>query len=295
MTMALGMRTRKTLRSCLQEDRLLVGVGAGDALQARLISDAEFDFVWISSFGVASSLALPEDVSSSLPDFNGRVREIGRAAQLPMIVDSPATYVKTDEVAGLVDLYRECGIDGICIEDKTGFKTNSLDRGSQQRLMPVAEFVAVMREIRRNHAQMFVICRVEAFIAGYGVDEAIRRAECYADNGADAVIIHSSSNTPHEVLSFLRLWDRPCPLGLIPTTYSSLTEEKIQEFSKVKLVIYANQLLRAAVKAQDEVLEEIKRTRGVHQMDDRLSTMARVFALQGGQSIRANEEAKGDG
>ncbi len=65
-----------------------------------------------------------------------------------------------------------------------------------------------------------VIARTEALIAGWGMEEALRRGRAYADAGADMVLIHSKSKDPDEVLSFAKLWDRPnTPLVCVPTIY----------------------------------------------------------------------------
>ena len=68
-----------------------------------------------------------------------------------------------------------------------------------------------------------VIARTEALIAGWGMEEALRRAHAYADAGADMVLMHSKAKTAAEVLEFMRLWDRPTPLVVVPTIYPSVT------------------------------------------------------------------------
>jgi len=48
------------LRRLMAEKELVVGVGARDALDARLVEKAGFDFVWSSSLGVSASYAVPD-------------------------------------------------------------------------------------------------------------------------------------------------------------------------------------------------------------------------------------------
>src|SRR6185295_16843535 len=68
-----------------------------------------------------------------------------------------------------------------------------------------------------------VIARTEALIAGWGLEEALRRGRAYADAGADAVLIHSRHSTPDEIAQFADQWDRLTPLVCVPTTYRTIT------------------------------------------------------------------------
>ena len=80
------------------------------------------------------------------------------------------------------------------------------------------------------------------------------------------------------------------PLVIVPTAYPSLTEEKIRRTGKIKMVMYANHPLRAAVRAQEELLAEIKRAGGIHTVDDHMVPVSRIFELQG--VYRMKEEEK---
>jgi phosphoenolpyruvate phosphomutase len=51
-----------------------------------------------------------------------------------------------------------------------------------------------------------VVARVEAFIAGWSLDEALRRAEAYRNAGADAILIHSKKSDPSDIESFMKAW-----------------------------------------------------------------------------------------
>jgi len=49
------------------------------------------------------------------------------------------------------------------------------------------------------------VARVEAFIAGWGLQEALKRAEAYRKAGADAILIHSAKTEPTEIESFCKV------------------------------------------------------------------------------------------
>ena len=48
-----------------------------------------------------------------------------------------------------------------------------------------------------------VIARIESFIVGKGLQDALKRAEVYSKAGADAILIHSKE-TPIEIFSFAK-------------------------------------------------------------------------------------------
>ncbi|MHC4171682.1 MAG: phosphoenolpyruvate phosphomutase, partial [Planctomycetota bacterium] len=84
--------------------------------------------------------------------------------------------------------------------------------------------------------------------------------------------------------------DGRAPITLVPTMYPDLTEEKIKELGKVKIVIYANHTFRAAVKAAEEILQEIKRAKGIHTINDMMVPVTRLFELQGVPQMKENEK-----
>jgi phosphoenolpyruvate phosphomutase len=51
-----------------------------------------------------------------------------------------------------------------------------------------------------------VVARIEAFIAGWGLQEAVTRAEAYRNAGADAVLIHSNKTDPSDIEAFMSQW-----------------------------------------------------------------------------------------
>ena len=104
-----------------------------------------------------------------------------------------------------------------------------------------------------------IIARVESLILKKGMDDALRRAFAYVSAGADGIMIHSREKEPDEIIQFcenFRQKDKNTPLVVVPTSFSCVTEEELIEHG-VNIVIYANQLLRAAIPAMQKVAESI--------------------------------------
>ena len=282
----------KTFRDLMVEKELVVGVGARDALDAKIIENAGFDFIWSSSLGVSASYAVPDASLISMNQYLEAARAMNEVVDIPVIIDADTGYGNVNNVIYAVKLLEEAGIAGMSIEDKKFPKDNSLLPGGRQELAPIEEFagrIMAAKETQKG-GEFIVIARVEALIAGWGQDEALRRAHRYVEAGADCILIHSKSKIPDEIIAFIDSWDCPTPLVLVPTTYPSLTEEKVKSFSKVKVVIYANHTFRAAVKAEEDVLEEIKKAGGVHTVGRMIIPVAHLFELQGVPQMKENEE-----
>lgn len=264
---------------------LLVGMGARDALEAKLIEEAGFDFIWSSSLGISAAYGVPDASLVSMNQYLQAARAMREQVDLPVLADCDTGYGNGRNAAYAVKLFEEAGIAGACFEDKIFPKENSLLPDGRQNLEETEEFarkIAAAVEARKS-SDFAVVARIEALIAGWGMEEALKRGRAYEEAGADLLLIHSRSSTPDEVVEFARSWDGRIPLVLVPTVYPTLTEKRIRALGKVRLVIYANQALRAAVRAQQELLSEIRRAGGIHTVDSFMVPLARIFEIQGAQ------------
>ncbi len=279
------------MRSFLTRPGISLGVGAGDALTAKLIERAGFDFVWSSSLCVSAAQAVPDASLLSMNQFVDAARAMAEVITIPVLVDMDTGYGNANNVIFAVKRYEEAGISGICMEDKRFPKDNSLLAGGRQDMLSAEEFagkLAAAADTRQNK-DFVIVARIEALIAGLGQQEAMDRAYRYEEAGADCILIHSRSKTPDEVVGFINNWGGSIPICLVPTAYPELTEDKIQALDKVKLVIYANQPLRAAVLAQERLLQEIKRARGIHTIDEQMVPVEHIFELQGVPQMKEDE------
>lgn len=286
------IRKSKELRRLILEKEIVIGVGARDALEAKLIEKAGFDFVWSSSLGVSASYAVPDASLISMKQFLEAARAMNEVVDIPVIVDCDTGYGNVNNVIYAVKLFEEAGIAAICIEDKKFPKDNSLLSGGRQELASIEEFSGKIKAAKdtQNNKDFTIIARVEALIAGWGHEEALNRAHHYAEAGADCIFIHSKSKNPNEIIEFVTRWDGSVPLLLVPTNYPSLTEKMIKEMGKVKIVIYANQPMRAAIKTEELLLKKIKETGGIHSIDDMMVPVSHIFELQGVPEMKENEK-----
>ncbi|MCL4767596.1 MAG: phosphonopyruvate hydrolase [Hyphomicrobiaceae bacterium] len=267
-------------------------IGAHNPLSARLAEEAGFDGIWASGFELSAAYGVPDASLVSMAQHLDMTRAIAEAVGVPVVADIDTGYGNAVNVMHAVEKYEAAGVAAVVIEDKTFPKDTSLLAGGRQELVRVEEFQGKIEAAvaARRSPDLLVIARVEALIAGLGQDEARMRGESYAAAGADAVLIHSKARTPDEIVAFVHAWTAPVPLVLVPTAYPQLTEDDIAALGKVKLVIYGNHAIRAAVTGMEKVLRQIRRDRGIQNVDKEIVPVTRIFDLQGVPAMKEREK-----
>lgn len=271
-----------TLKSLLSRPGVLLRIaGAHDALGATLVESAGFEGVWASSLEVSTACGRPDDDAVTSRCVLPAARSMASATRLPVIVDGGTGGRTATEVARLVRRCEAAKIAAICLEDAECPKRNSLLPGRHD-LAPAREFAHKIDAATRTQGNphFVVMARVEALIAGAGLQEALWRAREYVSAGADAIVIHSKSDTPDEVLAFIETWDERVPLVLIPTTYYTLTVRDVLRTKKVRMVIYANQGMRASIRATKEVLQKILDDGTTQNVENYVAPLQEIFGLQ---------------
>lgn len=265
-------------------------VGAHDGLGALLAERHGFDGVWASGLEISTSHGVPDANILSMTQYLERSQEMITASRLPVIADVDTGYGNSSNVHFMVRQYEAAGVAAIVIEDKLFPKVNSFAPGRQE-LASIPEFCGKLEAAKaaQETEDFMVIARIEALIAGWGLDEALRRGEAFLEAGADAILIHSKSRSPDEVRSFLDIWNQRAPMVLIPTTYPSLTFDEMRDRG-VNMVIYANHGLRATVSAMDAVLSSIAEHRSTVQIEDSITPVKTILELQGMKALKAHEK-----
>jgi phosphoenolpyruvate phosphomutase len=279
-----------SLRIKLKENPILKVAGAFDAMSAKLVELSNFDAVWAGSFAISATHALPDASILTMTEFLASASSMADACSIPIIADCDTGFGGPSNVSHLVKKYENAGIAAICIEDKIFPKQNSLLKDGKQELLSEKDFVAkiIAAKNAKNNPNFMIIARIEALIAGHGVEEALKRATAYQNAGADAILIHSKKNTPDEVFEFCNMWNGKIPIIAIPTTYPTVTLDELQN-NNIKMVIYANQSLRAAHWAMTEHLNQLSNAKSLSEVKTNLTSMEDIFHLQEMYEIKKQE------
>ncbi|MCX4763943.1 isocitrate lyase/phosphoenolpyruvate mutase family protein [Streptomyces sp. NBC_01275] len=264
-------------------------VGAHNPLGARLAERAGFDGVWSSGLEVSASQGVPDTDILTMSELLGVASSLAAAVDVPVVADCDAGYGNAHNVMNMIRRYEAAGISAVSIEDKRFPKVNSFIPGRQE-LAPTGEFCGKIAAAKAAQIapDLMVIARIEALIAGWGMEEALHRGEAYAQAGADAVLIHAKGDSPEPVLEFLERWNLPTPVVVVPTTYHTITATELGE-AGAKMVIYANHGLRAGITAVTETFETILRDDRTTGLETRIAPLATVFDLQGMSTQKKHE------
>ena len=245
--------------------------------------DIEFDGMWSSSLTDSATKGKPDN--SSL-DFSARISSINDMMDMttkPLVFDAD-NGGQIEHLPFLIRSLERAGTSAIIIEDKIGLKKNSLFKnqtGTKQDKPNI--FAKKIKKIcaSRQSKDFMVIARIESFIIGKGLDDALKRAEIYSKAGADAILIHRKEKTPDEIFAFAKKFKKSknfVPLVSVPSTYSKVYEKDLVK-NGFKLVIYANQLLRAAYPAMKNAAKTILENSRAFEIDKKIIPIKEIINL----------------
>jgi phosphoenolpyruvate phosphomutase len=278
------------LRQMLQSADLEFLMEAHNGLSARIVREAGFKGIWASGLTISAQFGLRDNNEASWTQVVDQLEFMADASDLPILLDGDTGYGNFNNMRRLVRKLEQRGIAGVCIEDKQFPKTNSFLNGERQPLADIEEFVGKIAAGKdtQQDANFSIVARVEALIAGWGMDEALRRAEAYRLAGADAILIHSKLSKPDEIVTFAKEWARRAPLVIVPTRYYSTPTEVFRQ-AGISTVIWANHLARAAVTAMQSVAKEIFESQTLVNVEDRIASVNEIFRLQDADEYSAAE------
>jgi phosphoenolpyruvate phosphomutase len=284
---------KHTLRELLSRPDPITAVGAHDAISAKLVEVNQFDAVWVSSFGLsAAQKSMPDANVLTMTESLEVAKNIKAAVSIPVIADCDNGYGNALNVMRTAQEFSSAGIAGISIEDATFPKRCSLYGGKHELVstQEMAGRIRAAKEATRDNPDFCLIARTEALIAGLGLEEAMRRADAYQAAGADALLIHSKSKSADEVLQFAKQWKGTLPLVVVPTMFPNASVTQLHE-SGFKIIIFANQALRASVAAMRHQLGILKKEGRAEVIDGAISPLPEIYDLVGVPQMQAREEA----
>ena len=278
------------LRQMLHSAELEFLMEAHNGLSARIVRETGFKGIWASGLSISASLGVRDNNEASWTQVVDVLEFMADASDLPILLDGDTGYGNFNNMRRLVRKLEQRGIAGVCIEDKQFPKTNSFLNSERQPLADIEEFVGKIAAGKdtQQDPNFCVVARVEALIAGWGMDEALRRAEAYRLAGADAILIHSKLSKADEIVTFAREWARRSPLIIVPTRYYSTPTDVFRE-AGISTVIWANHLVRAAASAMQNVAKEIFHSQTLVNVEDRIVAVNEIFRLQDAEEYTAAE------
>lgn len=291
-TRAFATETKaKKLKQMLLSKDLEFIMEAHNGLSAKIVQETGFKGIWASGLSISAAMGVRDNNEASYTQVLEVLEFMSDATDVPILLDGDTGYGNFNNARRLVRKLEQRGVAGVCLEDKIFPKTNSLLAGAAQPLADIEEFANKIRACKdtARDPDFCVVARVESFIAGWGLEETLKRAEAYRLAGADAVLIHSAKKDPSDIEAFMKEWNNRHPVVIVPTKYYETPTDRFREMG-ISLVIWANHNMRASVAAMQQVSKQIFNDQHLRSVEKNVATVNEVFRIQGMDEMKTAEK-----
>ena len=293
MTSPIEPTARKTtqFRELLRSGRLEFLMEAHNGLSARIVEEAGFRGIWASGLSISAALGVRDNNEASWTQVLEVVEFMSDATRIPILLDADTGYGNFNNMRRLVRKLEQRGVAAVCIEDKLFPKTNSFINSERQPLADLEEFTGKIKAVKeaQSDPDFCLVARLEGFIAGWGLDEVMRRAEACHAAGADALLVHSKKTTPDQVLAFADAWKGRCrwcwcrPLTTARRWKCSSRPGSASSSGRTTTSALRSRRCRRRAR---RIFEE----RSVQSVEDAIAPVKEVFRLQDADELMEAEE-----
>jgi phosphoenolpyruvate phosphomutase len=278
-------------KQMLESKKLEFILEAHNGLSAKIVEETGFKGIWGSGLAISAAMGVRDNNEASWTQVLDVIEFMSDITTIPLMLDADTGYGNFNNVRRLVKKLEQRKIAAMCIEDKLFPKTNSFINGEAQELAKIDEFAGKIKAAKdtQEDPDFCVVARIEAFIAGWGLNEALKRAEAYCKAGADALLVHSKKSSADDIFDFMAQWKDTCPVVIVPTMYYNTPVEEFQKCG-VSLVIWANHLLRTSVKAMQLTAAQIYSESSIKSVESEIVSVKEVFRLQNAAELKEAEK-----
>lgn len=264
---------------------------AHNALSGKIVEESGFKGIWGGGLSISASMGVRDNNEASWTEVLDVVEHISDVTNIPILLDADTGYGNFNNARRLIRKLEQIGVAAACIEDKVFPKMNSFINGEQQPLADIDEYCGKIRAIKdtQTDPDFCLIARTEAFITGWGLDEALKRAEAYCKSGADAIFVHSKKSDASEIVTFMKEWKNVCPVIIAPTMYTS-TPTSVFEEAGISIVIWANFMLRASITNMQQIARKVYEEKSASRIENEVVPVKEIFRLQNVDELKNAEK-----
>jgi methylisocitrate lyase len=268
----------KRFRALLQRPQILQLPGTHNGMAALQAKAAGFDALYLSGAAMSASMGLPDLGIITVEDVTFFVRQVVRAAGLPLLVDGDTGFGEALNVMHMVRTFEDAGAGAVHIEDQVLPKKCGHLNG--KNLVSADDMAAKVAAAARARRDLVIVARTDA-AAVEGIEGAIARAKRYFEAGADAIFVEAltSKEMFRDVASSLpgvTLLANMTEFGRTP----NLTAAEFQELG-YHMVIWPVSALRVASRAQAKLYATLRRDGGTRAMEADMQTRAELYETIG--------------
>ena len=243
----------------------------------------EFDGMWSSSLTDSLVRGKPDNQSVEINTRISGLSDLMDCTTKPVLFDAD-NGGRIEHIPYFIRSLERQGVSGVVIEDKVGLKKNSLFKNqknvNQDTIKKFCKKIKIIADSRK-YEDFMVVARIESFILNKGLKDSLKRAVAYSKAGADAILIHSKSNSPSEIFKFAKEFKKSKfykPLIAVPSSYSKTKEGDLIK-NGFKVVIYANQLIRATYPAVLNAAKSILKNQRSYEIESEITSIKNIISL----------------
>ena len=261
-------------RALLDRPAILQMPGTHNGLAALQAKRAGFEALYLSGAGMSASMGLPDLGVITVDEVCFFIRQVARAAGLPLLVDGDTGYGEALNVMHMVRAFEEAGAGAVHIEDQ--LLPKKCGHLNDKKLADPHDMAAKVHAAAKARRDLVVIARTDA-AASEGIDGAVARARRYIEAGADAIFPEALTNTEMfrafaKAMPGVKLLANMTEFGRTPFFTAS-------EFEAMgyRMVIWPVSAFRVANKAQARLYAAIRRDGGTQNMIGEMQTRAELY------------------
>ena len=243
----------------------------------------EFDGMWSSSLTDSALRGKPDNQSVDYSTRIAGLNEILEVTTKPLIFDAD-NGGRIEHLPYMIKSLERMGVSAAIIEDKIGLKKNSLfkdQKGAKQdSIIGFSKKISKAKNATISN-DFFIIARIESYILGKNLNDALKRAEAYSKAGADAILIHSKEKNPNQIFEFAKKFIKSKyfkPMVAVPSSYSKTNEKDLIK-NGFKIIIYANHLMRASYPAMVDAAKTILMNKRSYELEKKIIPIKEIINL----------------
>jgi 2-methylisocitrate lyase-like PEP mutase family enzyme len=248
------------IREKLKSKEFFVAPGLQDMIAATIANKVGFEIVYGSGYWLtASGLGLPDAGIATYTQMLDRMDVLVRTSNAAVIADADTGYGGLLNVHHTVRGYEEAGVTAIQIEDQEFPK--KCGHTPNKRCIPLEDMVEKIKvacAARQDPQNTLIIARTDARSVE-GFDKALRRAEAYAEAGADVLFVEALF-TQEEMHKACSIIEKPMMANMADGGKTPILSAKVLAEIGYACAIFPAMTSLAAAAAMERALTTLKIT-----------------------------------
>jgi methylisocitrate lyase len=261
-------------RALMERPQILRMPGAHLGIAALLAKKAGFEALYMSGAAMTATMGIPDLGMITVDDVAWHIRQVARAAGLPVLVDGDTGYGEALNVMHMVRSFEEAGAGAVHLEDQ--LLPKKCGHLNDKKLADARDMAAKVAAARKARRHLYLIARTDA-AASEGMDGAVARAKLYLEAGADAIF--PEALTTREMFEEFARRMPGVKLLANMTEFGRTPFFTAEEFEAMgySMVIWPVSHLRVAAKSMEQLYAAIAADGGTHKQIDRMQTRAELY------------------